>query len=462
MRFLVLALLLLPTVADAGLVKVVADLQVCDGTLFCRNERSYGSGAVVGNFNGKSIVLTAAHIFEPHDKNGLPVRDNRGKVHRIRVNGFNATLVNKWSDGGQAMDMAIVLVDKRFSEEIPLADTVAKVGDTVTIYGWDFADRENPQLWTNSGKYIRIEPRSMASVSFTSGVGVSGGPAIDAAGNLSGILVQSSGVQLNYDLRKCVMGNIPGANLPPPLKRYERKVPEPEDVPPPPSQELIDAQKEAAALRAALDRAKSQLAKTKQEKKDAVEQPEAQKPEEKVETEEKDDVEEKPVLEKVATGVSKTLDTADRVANNPWIMAAIIAATGGAGAGGLKAFQLFSAARKLRKKVHPLPSDQPVSEVPDKKPFPDQPQRQLHTREEQEVRELLRLRQLEGRSPLLDSFVGVAFQDFVANDLETDKLPAEQKEYIRDLWSRINERVESAAPINTGSSYSDDWRNKDV
>tara|TARA_R110000868_G_scaffold148839_3_gene371038 strand:- start:16429 stop:17823 length:1395 start_codon:yes stop_codon:yes gene_type:complete len=464
MKLLTLVLLLLPAIADAGLVKVVADMQVCGESMFCENQTSYGSGAVVGSFNGKSIVLTAAHIFEPNDKNGLPVRDNRGKVRRILVNGFPATLVGKWSDGGQAMDAAIVLVDNRFDIELPLGNK-PEVGDPLTVYGWDYADRKNPQLWTGSGTFLKIERKSMGQVSFTSGVGVSGGPAVDRDGNLCGILCQSSGVQVNYDFRKWILSNIPGANLPPAsVKKYVRNVPEPKDVPPPPksskSAELIAAEKETDALKAALERAKVKLAEkaaTPPPKETAPPPPKEKLPPK--ETVVKAPKEEKTTGGKIATGVSKTLDTADSLASNPWIIAGITLLTGGAGAGGLKAFQVFSAARKLRKKLHPLPSDRPGAEVPDPDSFQGA-ERQLHTRDETEARELLRLRQLEGRSPLLDSFVGVAFQDFVNNDLETESLPDEQKVYIRDLWSRINQRVESAAPITTGSEHSQDWRTK--
>lgn len=456
MKCLALLLCLFPSAVQAGLVKVLVDMQVCDGTVFCQNQTSYGSGAVVGHFNNQSIVLSAAHIFEPHDKQGLPVRDSRGKVVRVRVNGFPAKVVGKWIDG-RAVDFAILLVEQKFEHEIPLGKPPAK-GDAVTIYGWDFADSKNAQVWTKLGTYRDVEHGKMAPLSFTCGIGVSGGPALDRHGNLSGILVHSSGVMVNWDFRETVRRNIPGAILPPPLaQRYERTVPDPKDVPPPPD-ELANAQKEAAALKAALARAKAKLA----EKTDTAPPPEETSEEEKTE---ETPSKTKQVVGTVATGVSKTLDAADNLANNPWVIAGIMLLTGGAGAGGLKAAQVFGKARALRKKVIPLDSDQPSKEAPAQE-VPEAkaetfPQRQLHTRDTTEAEQLVRLGRLEGRDPLLDSFMGITFEDVLKGDLEgRQEMTPELKLYARSLWDRVTSRVESAAPLSTGSEYSDDWRKK--
>ena len=456
MRLVTLALLLLPAVADAGLVKVIADLQACPGgAVFCQNQPSYGSGVCVGYHKGKSIVLTAGHIFQGHDKDGLVCP---AKLRRLRVHGADARVLGSWVDN-KANDFAILLVDHHFKEVVPIG-LPPQAGDTITIYGYDYAVTKDPQLSTRTGKLVKVQHGEMSDVNFTSAVGVSGGPAIDTSGNLAGILVWSSSIMPNIGFRQSIKQLLRDADLPPPnaaATKPKDVPPPPKDVPPPPppppppkaskSAELIAAEKETEALKAALERASVKLAEK------------AATPPPPKETVAESPKEGETTAGKIATGVSKTLDAADSLATNPWIIAGITLLTGGAGAGGLKAFQVFSAARKLRKKLHPLPSDQPGTEVPDPDSFQGA-ERQLHTRDETEARELLRLRQLEGRSPLLDSFVGVAFQDFVKNDLDGQSMPDEQKRYVRDLWSRINERVESAAPINTGSEHSQDWRTK--
>lgn len=82
----------------------------------------------------------------------------------------------------------------------------------------------------------------------------------------------------------------------------------------------------------------------------------------------------------------------------------------------------------------------------------------MHERDLTEVQQLLQLGQLEGRNPLLDSFVGMSYDDEIRNDLSNSDMPAEVRKYARDLWDRVRLKANSAAPLATGKPYDDSWR----
>jgi len=209
--------------AQGGLVKVIADLQVCSGGLFCQNQTSFGSGVCVGDYRGKSIVLTAGHILQGHDKDGLVCP---AKLLRLRVQGSSARVLGSWVDN-KANDFAILLVDYQFKEVVPIG-LPPKAGDTVTVYGYDYAVSSDPQLTTKTGKVTKVKQGEMTDLNFTSAVGVSGGPAIDSAGNLAGILVWSSSIMPNIGFRQSIKQLLRDANLPPPNPaKFTRGVPDP-------------------------------------------------------------------------------------------------------------------------------------------------------------------------------------------------------------------------------------------
>lgn len=269
LAYFVIAILIILSMcmeAKSGLVKVIADLQVCPGgTLFCQNQTSYGSGVCVGYYKDKSIVLTAGHLFQGNDKDGLVCP---AKLHRLRVQGTNARVLGSWVDN-KANDFAILLVDRQFKEVVPIG-LPPVAGDTITIYGYDYAVTKDPQLSTRTGKIVKSQRGEMSDVNFTSAIGVSGGPAIDTSGNLAGILVWASGIQPNIGFRESIKQLLRDANLPPPHPKPSKR----DLVPDPPDDTLIDKTADQK-LQAEIDRLKkkeqgrlAEIARLKKEKAD--------------------------------------------------------------------------------------------------------------------------------------------------------------------------------------------------
>jgi len=444
--------------AEGGLVKVVADMTICTNPMFCQQQTSYGSGVVVGTFNNQSIVLTAGHVFQGHDRQGLPVD---AQLRRLRINGHKAKKVASWVTSDPPCDFAIVLVEHNFGEVTPLSDVPPKEGDKVCISGFDFAARDTPKLIVNEGTITSVKKGEFTEVDVSSASGISGGPVVDKAGNVKGLLVHTAGIMPNFDFRKSILHYMRDANLPPPNPiRFERRVPPPKpdtqfsEVDSARLREAEKKQRELEAELAALEKQKKQWKATEQE---VAPLPPEEKPEE----------EENPSLrDRVKAGAGKTLDAAevglsfaDRALSNPLVIAALSATGLGTGLVGAKAgVSLGNAAfawwRRRKKKKG---GSEPAPET-----FPEEPKRQLHKRDTREAEELVRLGRLEGRDPLLDSFMGITFQDVLKGDLEgSQELTPELEKYARSLWDRVTARVESAAPLSTGSEYSDDWRKND-
>jgi Skp family chaperone for outer membrane proteins len=480
--------------ANGGLVKVIADLQVCPGgAVFCQNQTSYGSGVCVGDYRGKSIVLTAGHLFQGHDKDGLVCP---AKLRRLRVHGGSARVIGSWVDN-KANDFAILLVDHLFKEVVPIG-LPPKEGDRVTVYGYDYAVSNDPQVTTKTGKIVKVKKGEMSDVDFTSGVGVSGGPAIDSSGNLAGILVWSHSIMPNIGFRQSIKQLLRDANLPPPNpEKFTRGVPEP------PEDSLVDKtndQKLQAEIESLRKRQQSEIEKLKREqaawivKQKELLEKQGSEESKTTETAVSDTGKQSPTTEdtsqqagsgdsagsgettldstskqktgsRVVTGAGKAIDAAEgavgiatALLGNPFVATALgitTAGTGLAGAyGGLKIAGALLAWRRRRKERN-------GGVVGQNPPEKFQQPRQLHLRDTTEAAQLVRLGRLEGRDPLLDSFLGVTFQDVIQADIEgSNGLSPEIDSYARSLWDRVTSRVESAAPLSTGSEYSDNWRSK--
>lgn len=339
--------------AEAGLVKVVADMSVCSNPMFCQNQRSYGSGVVVGDYKGRSIVLTAGHVLQGHDRQGVPCK---AQLRSLLVSGTTARVIGSWVDSDPPVDFAILLVDKKFKETVPLGSRPRK-GDAVTIYGWDFAVSDKPELVTRSGKITDDTPRQMVQVDFTSGSGISGGPVIDRNGNLSGILVHSTGIMPNYDFRRSILSLLRDANLPPPNpEKYVRKVDDKKAA----SNQVSAAEKKQAELEAIISQLKKEKEEwqaTKKPTETVVSDTGKQSPP----TEDtspkdssgdstgsgetiQDSTSKRSIGSRVVTGAKKTLDAAevglsfaDSLLSNPLVMVALGATGMGASLAGVKA-----------------------------------------------------------------------------------------------------------------------------
>ena len=443
---LLLMILIAASQATAGVVTIDAKVRVCSNPIFCQVQENGGSGVTVGTWRNAqgvdcNVVLTAAHVLHGNTKDGIPVQPPKCSVIALRVCGqFPAKLVAQWYDDS-GRDLAIIIVPGAPLKIITPLGSAPYEGQEIRKAGFDYSGN-GPSVRSYAGVVHELKKgNSQLKTTPSMASGFSGGPAVDMAGNVVGITTTTTRIMGNFNWRDTILEKLPGANLPPatPIKYTREKIEEPKEtaqIPPKPRED------------------------TTPDEAPGVTSPESATTPEESEPSLKDKA--KAAAVKGATGVSKTLDFAEKVANNPLAIAAILLLTGGGGAGGLAAFQKFSKARKLRKALLPLPSDQTAPEVPEP-PVPKFPdggvvQRPLHERDEKEAIELIRLGKLEGRSPLLDSFVGVTTQDLVEADMQSDRFSEDQKRYIRDLWSRISSRVEAAAPLSTGSDHSDDWR----
>lgn len=380
--------------AEGGLVKVVADMTVCTNPMFCQQQTSYGSGVVVGTFNNQSIVLTAGHVFQGHDRQGLPVD---AQLRRVLVNGHKSKKVASWVTSDPPCDFAIVLVEHNFGQVSPLSDVPPKEGDKVCISGFDFAARDTPKLIVNQGTITSVKKGEFTEVDFSSASGISGGPVVDKAGNVKGLLVHTAGIMPNFDFRKSILHYMRDADLPPPNPiRYERKVPDPRPDP--------QFSKEAL-LQAEIDKLKKEKATWKATESDASDTGKQLPPTEDTSQqagsgdstgsgETTPDSTSKPSLgSRAATAAGKGLDAvqvglsfADKALSNPLVIAALAATGVGSSLVGAKAgISLGNSAmawlrRRKKKKggvVGEVPADTPP---PFAKPVPKQPAPQIDSR----------------------------------------------------------------------------------
>ena len=150
--------------------------------------------------------------------------------------------------------------------------------------------------------------------------------------------------------------------------------------------------------------------------------------------------------------VAKAENAASDLLSHPMVQTAIVAASGGTGALGLAAVQTWLAWRRRKRNAAAEPKDKDVQ-----RSGGDEPHGFLHDRDLTDARELVRLGKLEGRDPLLDSFMGMSFDDALQRDITAHEDDA-VRDYARKLREEVIGRVNEAAPISTGKPYSDNWR----
>lgn len=164
-------------------------------------------------------------------------------------------------------------------------------------------------------------------------------------------------------------------------------------------------------------------------------------------------------------------DAAESFLSDPLVQAGIWAAVGVATGGtGLAAKPYVGAAwavicaerrrRKKKKAGHSSAAapDPPAAQEASGDSPEGFPELRLHDRDTTEAREHLRLGQLEGRNPLLDSLMGMSFDDVLQRDLDNPEMPPELQQYARALRDEVRQRIDAAAPLSTGKPYSDSWR----
>lgn len=100
--------------------------------------------------------------------------------------------------------------------------------------------------------------------------------------------------------------------------------------------------------------------------------------------------------------------------------------------------------RKAKKEVEtPVPAEPFHVEVPAQKDRPRMP-----PRDTRELHSVVQLGQLEGRDPILDSFIGIASSDEIETTLADPETTPEIREYCSSLRQRIRDRVNQVAPIS--------------
>ncbi len=489
-------LTLLCGAANGQMVTVRVHSSVCsDGT--CFGVAGYGTGVVVATEGNTSLVLTAAHNFDLTDRHGYPTRN--GQINAVRIAGTaRGELLRRWRD--DTMDLAVVRAYGSFPA-VPMATTPPRAGDTVTINGYDFADTSRPELRQTVCEVLDANPGDRAHTSRSWPVGTSGGGVFDRGGNLVGIAVTSNGFIVNRNFRQVVLSLARRAEFPPPnvtasadagqaaaAESGPSSQGETQDASTHPSASEIQRYRRDDSAKSSGDTVQADPARPEAATRPSAASETGSMPggrsslQETLQPTQQADAADR--LEQAKEGADKAVDLVDAIVSNPFVSTAIVGATGGTGAAGLAAWQMLMTYRRKRKQTQvvadigqPTDSQQALidrlqstvgsmaarletmqsqnveqtqggsGDAPDR--FPP-----LHERDLDEVQQLVRLRELEGRNPLLDSFVGMSFEDEVNNLIDDPDAPDDQKQYARALRDIVRQRVDAAAPLSTGKSVS--------
>lgn len=195
--------------------------------------RSFGTGTLVAVEEGRSLVVTCAHLFEPTPGASGPqigVLFPDGQTFRGRLVAFDST----W-------DLALVELPPVGIAPIPVAERLPAVGQWLVSGGYG----PDGQFVYNRGQlrgYVatsRTPTAEMLSLTGAARKGDSGGPVLDASGQLVGVLwgsdgqmvVASSCLRVRELLRR-ILGRgeqwpVPAGSQPPTL------APLPDSTPPP-------------------------------------------------------------------------------------------------------------------------------------------------------------------------------------------------------------------------------------
>lgn len=207
MRFVAILLLLLSSAAAAaecgncrgqrvvgpGVVKMPCP--ICDGTgevpeaakrphpAVCRviathdGNKAHGSGVLVRVSGAKGLVLTNDHV----------VADRSGGVHVAWPDGSGSAAKVVAID--RTWDLAALVVDKPGATPVSLASGNAKVGDVLTIAGYGSGEyREQRGAVTQYLSPVRMSAYHWVEIEASARKGDSGGPMLNASGELAGVL----------------------------------------------------------------------------------------------------------------------------------------------------------------------------------------------------------------------------------------------------------------------------------
>ena len=433
----------------------------------CKTEYGIGSAFSIGRSGDEVIIITAGHLFRPDRRKPNQILTNI-TINKIRVD----RMVAWYDNDNTGLDVGILATKNFPSKSVVLADKLPKDREPLIVTHGDGTTAEGYYI-ANSSKSRTPYDRAYfkkVSKSLHGWNGWSGSKIENMKGEIVGVLV-GEGVETgdihftnsinlidfikrnfkDYEFLVSVK-EIPNRDLPPPPESYDdsnirkglqltnekldaiekgmaKKIIEAINSHPHPDIAIIAEGKTTAAYRGS---------KTK------------------LDADFKSDLSSKfgNLLKVVTERNEKTAPAEDLilgVSSNPWVIGALGGTTGGTGALALVAAQAFLRYRK-RKREGGSEGQQPTSFPQEEK---REEQREFLKRETSEAEELIQLGRLEGRDPILDSFIGMSFQDEIKNDRSKPELGTEVKDYLASLSDRVMARVDQVAPVAAKQSYSD-------
>lgn len=148
----------------------------------CREKDAYaqGSGTLIARDERHGWVITNWHV----------VRDAIGPVQVIFPDGFHASGQVLKTD--ETWDLALVLIPRPPANPLPLATQVPRIHEPVTISGYGQGTfRTVSGRCTNYAAPDQHHPQEMIDISVAARQGDSGGPILNARGELAGVLFGS-------------------------------------------------------------------------------------------------------------------------------------------------------------------------------------------------------------------------------------------------------------------------------
>lgn len=198
----------------AQVARIELQWQNCPANVLCRRVDGYGTAVAVAHYQQGTVFATAAHSFRPQEA-GF-------KRTRLTVQGKPAELKGQWLDS-RSIDFALVFVPRVRFPLVPLAPQAPQAGDEFYVSGYDFAVSNKPVIRYYKGRVTKAEQGDFGQASISWPVGTSGGPVVNAAGELIGIAVHSSGFMINWDFARVITGHFPGATFADTPVRYTRE-----------------------------------------------------------------------------------------------------------------------------------------------------------------------------------------------------------------------------------------------
>lgn len=193
MRYMLSLLLVLSLCTSAGaqIRTLFVETKECPLNLMCRKEFGYATCFAVAYSPSKNeyVYLTAGH--------NLKGSSGKATVTKVEVGGTRARVIAGWVKTG-VVDFAIVASSvpatlRRLSERAPA------VGEKVLLAGYDYAgSRTRPTMRRMLSDVVQTDPGKFCITSVSTTTGMSGGPAVNEAGDCVGMVIYDSAILGNW------------------------------------------------------------------------------------------------------------------------------------------------------------------------------------------------------------------------------------------------------------------------